>query len=687
MSTNYYFASVESEKIGAEIFKKIKDWNRYISTSGMLSIWAKLYKEYYKAGVHYGRIQRSGKAKEYRNLYINDFRSLIQHLVTLITDTKIFPEPRAINSDYKSQAQTLIAKTVLEYYNREKKIDSRLFECAEMAIAMCEGYIGLEWDAKAGEVYEELSEEGETTYKGDLNSFLILPPDKIRDIGLQSANDGDWTIIKRFDNKYKLAAKFPEKAEEIKKLTNPKESAMDDKDAIFFTTFDRDRISVGSDIIPYYIFYHAKNAAIPDGRFVIAITSDIVVIDKPLPYVEIPVYGMFPGLLHGTPFGYGPAMDMLPIQEALDVAMSSVMTNVNAFGVQNITAPDSSSISVSELTGGMKWVKYQEGTAKPEPLVFLDAGLLSSLERFVTMLTQKQQDVIAINAAARGNPAPGLTAGVSIALLQSTAISYAKPLVRSYNNCAEDVLTGIVRILKEYAVAPRNAYIAGHSQASYVVEFRNTDLSKIDRVQVNQGNPIMGTNSGKWNLAEMLVKYGLIKNPDEVVTVITTGQVEGILENPTKERLLIQYENELLMKGIKPVVMASDDHRAHLNSHRGVTANPEIRNSEEGALVVEANTAHMQEHFEMLKTLDPDFLMVFGQQPIFPPPNQSPPNEPTPGTPQGTPGNAPDKGVEIPTEEDGSTAGPIESIGNPEDYGRSLRDVSNPVTGEVLYDN
>jgi hypothetical protein len=255
-------------------------------------------------------------------------------------------------------------------------------------------------------------------------------------------------------------------------------------------------------------------------------------------------------------------------------------------------------------------------------------------------------------------------------------------------------MTGILRMLKDYATVPRTAYIAGTTQASYVVEFSSKDLTDVDRVQVNQGNPIMGTNSGKWNLAEMLVKYGLIKNPDEAITVITTGQVESILEGPQKERLLIQYENEMLMRGQKPIMMITDDHRAHIASHKNVTANPQIRDSEDGAETVAVTTEHMQEHFDALKNTDPDFLMIIGQQPIMPPPpppGQPPPGEPVPGTPQGTPGNAPNKGVEVPpangAEDESVGPGPIQSVGNPQDYGLNLRDVVNPVTGEVLFNN
>ena len=241
-------------------------------------------------------------------------------------------------------------------------------------------------------------------------------------------------------------------------------------------------------------------------------------------------------------------------------------------------------------------------------------------------------------------------------------------------------------MLKDYATVPRNAYIAGTSQASYVVEFTNKDLTDVDRVQVNQGNPIMGTNSGKWNLAEMLVKYGLIKNPDEVITVITTGQIESILEGPQKERLLIQYENEMLMRGEKPVMMITDDHRAHIMTHKNVTANPQVRNDDNGEGIAQATTDHMQEHFNALKETDPDFLMIIGQNPIMPPPPPPPPNAPTPGTPQGTPGNAPEQGVEVPNE-GGADVGPIQAVGDPQDYGMSLRDVNNPVTGEKLFQN
>lgn len=56
---------------------------------------------------------------------VNHFRNLGQHLLQLTTSKKPSPIPIATNSDAKSQKQCTVARGVIEYYNREKRIDRK----------------------------------------------------------------------------------------------------------------------------------------------------------------------------------------------------------------------------------------------------------------------------------------------------------------------------------------------------------------------------------------------------------------------------------------------------------------------------------------------------------------------------------------------------------------------------------
>ncbi len=71
-----------------------------------------------------------------------------------------------MNSDYKSQAQTLIAEGMLDYYLTVKRLETQAVEATWHALRYQEGWMYIGWDARAGDPVSvteaEPSEEGES---------------------------------------------------------------------------------------------------------------------------------------------------------------------------------------------------------------------------------------------------------------------------------------------------------------------------------------------------------------------------------------------------------------------------------------------------------------------------------------------------------------------------------------------
>jgi hypothetical protein len=117
-------------------------------------------------------------------------------------------------------------------------------------------------------------------------------------------------------------------------------------------------------------------------------------------------------------------------------------------------------------------------------------------------------------------------------------------------------------------------------------------------------------------MAEQMLQMGLIKNPQEYFQVINTGSIETMYESDMNELLLIKRENEFMMEGKEVMADMLDTHQLHIMEHRTILSDPELRMDPTLRMTVQT---HIQEHIDMLRMVDPDLLMLTGQQPLMNP--------------------------------------------------------------------
>ena len=125
-------------------------------------------------------LQSGGDQGELTTLSINHFRNLLSHLETMTVQQRAAFEPRATNSDVKSQSQVILAAGLLDYYMREKKMERYLVQATKEALIYCEAFLRVTWDATAGEEHG-LTPMGTPAYEGDIKYSVYTPLDCIRD--------------------------------------------------------------------------------------------------------------------------------------------------------------------------------------------------------------------------------------------------------------------------------------------------------------------------------------------------------------------------------------------------------------------------------------------------------------------------------------------------------------------------
>lgn len=628
-----YFAAKPAEESATDIMHKANVWYNELYNNGYLSkvreMWMAYHGAYYTSvnGAH--KIVFGGEQGELVHLAVNHLRNIAQHILRMITSNRPAFQARATNRDYKSLVQAKLANQLLDYYMREKRLERHLQQAVEYAIVLGTGYIKMDWNATGGEIYDINEDTNTPIYEGDVEFYNLSPYDVVFDTTKENQNH-DWVVCRSFKNKFDFAAKYPEYADKIKGLQS--------KSDLFKFRMEMYSYDETSDV-PVYEFYHKRTESMPDGRYMLFLDKNIILIDSPLPYRSLPVYRISPSDILGTPYGYTPMFDLLPLQDAVNSLYSTVMTNQHAFGTQNIYIPRGADVSMKSLAGGLNIIEGNAQAGKPEAMNLTQTP--KEIFDFLNMLQTQMETISGVNSVARGNPEASLKTGAALALVQSMSLQFISGLQQQYVQLAEDCGTGLINMLKDFASVPRVAMIAGKANASYVAtEFTGDDLSQINRVIVDMGNAIAKTTAGKMEMASQLIQYGIVKTPEQYINILSTGQLDTLTDDTQKELLLIEGENEELSAGNEVHALAIDEHIKHIKGHRSVLADPNMRKDQHLAQIV---LNHINEHIGLLRQVDPALLQIIGEQPLGPAPG-SPPG-PGIGQPDANNSQAPNAGA------------------------------------------
>ena len=629
LNDEMYFASKKAEDCAGILLAKGDSFFNILRANAYLEKMGRMWRAYHGAfssDLGYGHsVEFTGEQAELVQLPVNHFRNIAQHMYTMVTANRPIMEARAVNTDYKSLAQTYVANGILDYYMREKHLEAAIKKATEMAIVLGSGFIKLEWNATAGEAYDVDPDTGEFSYEGELEFTNLSPFDVVVD-GTKETWNNEWVLTRSFQNRFNLMAKYPELAEKIKGVKAKNQSGV-----YRLAVFSNDE----TDDIPVYEFFHKRTEALPNGRYMLFVDSDIILLDTKMPYRVLPVFRIVPSEILGTPYGYTSMFDVFPIQEGINSLYSSIMTNQNAHAVQSLFVQRGADVAINSLGEGMVII---EGNSKPEPLQLTQTP--AEVFNFLNMLIQSAETISGVNSVTRGNPEASLKSGTALALVQSMSLQYISGLQQSYVKLIEDVGTAIIQILKDFAVTPKVITLVGKNNRPLLKEFTGENISAINRVVVDVGNPLSRSVAGRVQMAEQMLQMNLIKTPEQYFQVINTGKIETMFEGEMNEMLLVKSENEQMLEGKDVIVSPLDKHRLHINEHKAVLSDPDLRRDPELVSVV---LDHIQKHLDSLRNTDPALLQLVGEQPLPPlgmqegplPGQQMPPNPSTQGSPMG----------------------------------------------------
>lgn len=644
-----YFATLDPEKLVSELDQRRNSWYACMTANGLYKRWRKSYDLYF--GRHWvhgpsyaannSEILRYGDKGEYAAFAVNHYRNLIRHILSITTSQRISFEPVAINTDRESETQARLGRNLLENYFKQKRFNRYLKRAAEYSQIFGKGFVYPFWDTNLGRPWSyrdatDLNgdpvldhETGEPVQQivneGDADMWSPSPFDIQHDLSEEDYAHLQHVEIRTFENKFDLAVQYPHAMDKILNLQTKNEM---DNSRFFVMGKINETVKV-----PVYHFLHTRSKSMPNGRYVKHCGGGCILYDGPIPYSKLPLFRIVPGELLGSCDGYSDAFDIIGLQEAVDVLVSTMFTNLQAQGMQKIYVPDGCTLSNVQISKGLAILR---GPANLQPVPLNFTANPKEIFEAIPGLQKMMETTIGINATVRGDPDHNLKSGVALGLVQAMAIQYASDFQQSWAELAEDTGSFLLcDLISPNVTNSRVVAMLGKKNHSYQGEYTGKDIAQIDRVMVNLGNPLLQTTAGKYQLAEGMADRGLIKTAQDFLTLVETGQLDAVTEGLDAVLSQIEQENEFLRQGRSVTALMGDKDILHAQKHLDLIANPDVRNN---AAHVKVVMDHIMQHINNAKTRDPLIAMIAGEPPVPQPPPQGPP----PGAaPQGPPPGPP----------------------------------------------
>lgn len=614
----------------------------FLNSSGLLSRARRSYNYYYGRmwrNTDGSRLGSAGEQGELMTMATNHFRNILLHTLAIVTQQRLVFDCQSESTDVNARNAAIVGNMVLDQQFYERQVEKHIHRAVEMGIAMGTSFLSIEWNP-----YDKLlgiDGEGTPIYTGapKIKAHSIF--DVIWSPWKDDDNDQQWVQIREMANRWDLIALFPEHEEQIRAL--PKIADIQIYDPFFRPEEDH---------VFLYKVYHKETPALPSGRMLWYCDKQVVLHDGVNPYVHLtqptpngglPLFCFRPATQYATYAGHTIAFDLMPLQEALNVLDSSIITNQMNFAVQNIAVPKESSITTADITGGCKLIEYSvvEGVVGGGmPVALQLCSTPREVFEYRERIVASMEMISGINSVLRGQPQASLISGTALALVATQANTFNSTLESNYIRFSEQIAHFLLHIISKFQKTEDLIALIGKGKSNEIRSFKGDDLAPIRKVKVTIGNPLAKTTAGKLEIAEKLLANQLIKTPQEFLEVLQTGNLINAIDNETAELAYIKWENEAFLRGEMPQVLATDNHPLHVLEHRTQTFQPEIRKNPQYHQTL---LQHMMQHLDqidVMSTNNPVLFAICTGQPI-------PMPQPTPGTGVGASGVPPPAGEQM----------------------------------------
>jgi hypothetical protein len=641
-----YWAAEPAERLAPHLMGKFDDWRKYFRESGHAGKALNGHKYFHG----WDRLHQSaaalaigGDAREYLRVVINEMRNKVQWTLGMLSARVPTMQPIAANSNSGAKKETLIAKQVLEHMHRMHQIRPLHARVRKVAFLMSEAFRLCLWDGARGDVTQVRLNDATglpepAAYEGDFLNWVLSPFDVARDPTCREWAAVPWAICRVPDNKWDLAARYPEKAAQILSLSATNSvltghAAEEDRLGAHLAT------PLSGDQVWVYHFFHKATPALPQGRAFTCLSASVW-LGEPTgnPYAGLPCIRMAPDNVEGTTLGDTNVFDALGLSDSLNILHSTILTGHARWGLGAFGLPKDSGVALDSLGNGSPVVEFSGPTV---PGALQTPQTDPAMEKTIQRLDAAQLRSFGLNETAVGQlPFAGMPSSL-VAQLIEKAYQYQDTFNEAAIQFESDAATHELDTLKAFAQEPRVYEVASDSKQWMVREFSASDLSGVSRVAFEPTPAAANSLAGKQMRLEtmaMLRQAGVDLSPAEINEFFDTGQLPSRYEAEQSLLIMIEEAKEGLRRarylpatpalpGVLPAPPQVDPEALPLlavgmRTWEYIPRLMELFNEQHEPAVYEATLAAVGECVRVWQSTPPELLALLGAPPLPAPPQQ-----------------------------------------------------------------
>lgn len=413
-SKDYIWNFPDSKDCVFALWSRIEEYYNEMRRTGRMALYRNSFTNFYQGWIYRASMYKSGEMGELTRSFWNHERNILLHLKNSTVQNKVSYKTQVMNSDAKSAQMRTLVDSISDHFSQDVryKLDDKISQSVEDTLVFAESSVWALWNKNKGAPMAQDPQTGQMYYEGDIEYVNATPIDVIINTCIQDRTLVQWKILRRWVNKYDLAAQYPTYAHELTNLSDLEGS---------YGTKLVTLIHHDVETIPVFYAFHENTVAVPEGRFLLFADPTTVLEDSSLEeagYDEIPGYDNIVATMAGSPYGYTVAFDLIPLQQGLNELVSAVTTNNINFATQCVMAPKGSNLHDQNLATGMTFIEWDPKmgpNAKPEALNLVHSA--PETYQLIDLHVKTMEILSGVSSMDRGQADASITSGQYAALI------------------------------------------------------------------------------------------------------------------------------------------------------------------------------------------------------------------------------------------------------------------------------
>lgn len=502
------------------------------------------------------------KRTQMRRIAVNHAYELVEQGVSKLMRFKPAVVVMPVNNEYNDRINAKLGKYVIDHIFAINDIDRRMEQLQRyMRVFGC-AYMYCRYDQESGDLHPDfakqmlkLEKEGKdaptiTVRNGDGQRvkidrpvrvgevrFDVLPPWRVLLAPSQSYDESPFCVIQHIVDEMELVADYGEKARPPKKEADPHRAADD---------------APPEGKVYVYELFHRHSPHLRKGRYV-KFTEYAVLEEGDHPYSHgcLPLIRLtdvdIPGEVHPVS-----ALEFIaPLNRMYNYVTSFAWRNF-AYGAHPKWLVPKGSANLVTLGNAMTVVEYAGGIA---PRLEAFPTIPAEMFEFREQLRNEMEKIYGIHSVSRGEPPPGIRAGIALQFLEEQENQRAHSSIIKHNLAIREIAKQCLSIAGDYYEPEdgRLIRIVGKNNQFSIKSLEGAKLSGPYDIRVQNSSALPESKAGRVStLIELRNTFGPGLVPDEhAADMLDLGQPDKFFDYVAVAIQKAEGENEDLLEGVK----------------------------------------------------------------------------------------------------------------------------------------